>query len=59
MSRNTFFAFRFVLFLLFIRPVFAGSPIQERADQFLALANSGYQALYRVNSEHNGSQLPM
>jgi peptidyl-dipeptidase A len=27
------------------------SPIQERADRFLALANSGYQALYRVNSE--------
>ena len=32
--------------------MFAGtSPIQERADRFLALANSGYQALYRVNSE--------
>ena len=29
----------------------AASPIQERADRFLALANSGYQALYRVNSE--------
>src|SRR5690348_18193573 len=29
----------------------AKSPIQERADRFLALANSGYQALYRVNSE--------
>src|SRR5438067_2794514 len=27
------------------------SPIQERADRFLALANAGYQALYRVNSE--------
>src|SRR5947207_15621937 len=27
------------------------SPIQERADRFLALANSGYQALFRVNSE--------
>jgi len=26
-------------------------PIQERADRFLALVNSGYQALYRVNSE--------
>jgi peptidyl-dipeptidase A len=26
-------------------------PIQERADRFLALANSGYQALFRVNSE--------
>src|SRR6266508_157378 len=29
----------------------ATSPIQERADRFLALANAGYQALYRVNSE--------
>src|SRR6266480_2478410 len=27
------------------------SPIQERADRFLALTNAGYQALYRVNSE--------
>src|SRR5438552_18058831 len=27
------------------------SPIQERADRFLALANAGYQAVYRVNSE--------
>src|SRR5881397_2714597 len=27
------------------------SPIQERADRFLALANSSYQALFRVNSE--------
>src|SRR5437870_10880907 len=27
------------------------SPIQERADRFLVLANSGYQALFRVNSE--------
>lgn len=29
----------------------AASPIQERADRFLELANAGYQALYRVNSE--------
>src|ERR1700747_1641644 len=29
----------------------AASPIQERADRFLALANAGYQALFRVNSE--------
>ena len=29
----------------------AASPIQERADQFLKLADAGYQALYRVNSE--------
>mgnify|MGYP003693632489 CR=1 FL=1 len=26
-------------------------PIQERADRFLKLANAGYQAPYRVNSE--------
>jgi peptidyl-dipeptidase A len=29
----------------------APNAIQERADHFLALANAGYQALYRVNSE--------
>jgi peptidyl-dipeptidase A len=29
----------------------AASPIQDRADQFLKLANAGYQALYKVNSE--------
>ena len=29
----------------------APSPTQERADRFLALANAGYQGLYRVNSE--------
>ena len=29
----------------------APSPIQERADRFLALANAGYKGLYRVNSE--------
>jgi peptidyl-dipeptidase A len=51
MPRNTFFVFRFLLFLLFIRPAFAESPTQERADRFLALANAGYQALFRVNSE--------
>ena len=31
--------------------VFAASAIQERADRFLKLANAGYQALYRVNTE--------
>src|SRR5436190_12162694 len=45
----------FLLFLLSLILPFAfaatKSPIQERADRFLALANSGYQALYRVNSE--------
>jgi peptidyl-dipeptidase A len=29
----------------------APSPIQERADRFLALANAGYQGLYRINAE--------
>ncbi|HZE13073.1 MAG TPA: M2 family metallopeptidase, partial [Chthoniobacterales bacterium] len=29
----------------------APTPIQERADRFLALANAGFQGLYRVNSE--------
>jgi peptidyl-dipeptidase A len=54
MCRNTFFIFRFrflFLFLLLGSPAFAASPIQERADRFLALANAGYQALYRVNSD--------
>src|SRR5437867_12222209 len=42
-----------VIFFLFIfcLAASAASPTQERADRFLALANSGYQALYRVNSE--------
>src|SRR5216117_3755177 len=42
-----------LLFLLLVVPLrsFAVSPIQERADRFLALANAGYQAVYRVNSE--------
>src|SRR5438128_2556310 len=42
------------LAIFLLSPVaFAGtnSPTQERADRFLALANAGYQALYRVNSE--------
>src|SRR3954467_9775489 len=29
----------------------AASPIQDRADRFLKLADAGYQALYRTNSE--------
>ncbi len=32
-------------------PAQTKSAIQERADQFLALTNASYQALYRVNSE--------
>ena len=39
------------LLLLFSPAALATSPIQERADRFLKLANAGYQALYRVNSE--------
>ena len=41
--------------ILLISGAFAGatapSPIQDRADRFRKLANAGYQALYRVNSE--------
>src|SRR5438876_10879476 len=40
-----------VLFLWFPLALITASPIQERADHFLSLANAGYQALYRVNSE--------
>src|SRR5947199_9739228 len=40
-----------VLFLWFPLALITASPVQERADHFLALANAGYQALYRVNSE--------
>jgi len=36
---------------LLLPSLHAASPIQERADRFLTLVNSGYQALYRVNSE--------
>ena len=43
--------FVIVFLILFRFAASAASPIQERADRFLALANSGYQALYRVNSE--------
>src|SRR5438034_3743672 len=47
MHRTAFF-----LFLLLLPSLtFAASPNQERADRFLKLANAGYQALYRVNSE--------
>src|SRR5436309_11295863 len=46
---------RLVLLLSLILPfvAFAATkpPIQERADRFLKLANSGYQALFRVNGE--------
>ena len=54
MHRQPIFRFLFLCSLIFIAlglPAFAASPVQERADRFLALANAGYQALYRVNSE--------
>src|SRR5690348_7348952 len=43
----------FLLLITLISPASAEtkSPIQERADRFLALANAGYQAVFRVNSE--------
>src|SRR5436190_16678055 len=52
MHRDNFFRFLLILLLIVFRlPTFGASPIQERADHFLALANAGYQAVYRVNSE--------
>jgi peptidyl-dipeptidase A len=52
--RQLLFRFLSVLILVLLVLQFslhAGSPIQERADRFLALANAGYQAVFRVNSE--------
>src|SRR5881409_2705530 len=49
MSRRLFYFV--VLVLLLPLTNFSASPIPERADHFLKLANAGYQALYRVNSE--------
>src|SRR5437879_7555430 len=41
-----------LLLLLLLRlTALSASPVQERADRFLKLANAGYQALFRVNSE--------
>jgi peptidyl-dipeptidase A len=38
--------------LLFAVPLsLLASPIQERTDRFLSLANAGYQSLYKVNQE--------
>ena len=54
MHRQPIFRFLFLCFVISIAfrvAAFAASPIQERADRFLALANAGYQAVYRVNSE--------
>src|SRR3954463_991982 len=44
---------RVILFVCLIIPLLAiaASPVQERADRFLKLANAGFQALYRVNAE--------
>src|SRR6267142_4405648 len=43
--------FSIFLLLLLRLTAFSASPVQERADRFLKLANAGYQALFRVNSE--------
>jgi len=52
MHRHSLFLSLFLLVLLALKiSAAATSAIQERADRFLALANAGYQALYRVNSE--------
>src|SRR6266853_5916302 len=53
MQRTTFFS----LLVLLPSLTFAASPIQERADRFLAHANAGYHALYRVNSEAQWSAI--
>src|SRR6201982_573681 len=52
MYRRSSFPFLFLTVSVFLlRGVCSASPIQERADRFLKLANAGYQALSRVNSE--------
>jgi peptidyl-dipeptidase A len=52
MHRRSSFPFLFlIVFVFLLRGLCAASPIQERADRFLKLANAGYQALSRVNSE--------
>src|SRR5436189_3901240 len=50
-SSSLLLILQLLLLLLVPTIAFAASPIQERADRFLKLANAGYQALYRVNSE--------
>ena len=48
MHRRTFSVF----FFAFSSSIaLAASPVQERADHFLRLANAGFQALFRVNAE--------
>ncbi|MBO0696255.1 MAG: M2 family metallopeptidase, partial [Verrucomicrobia bacterium] len=53
MHRHAFFRLLLPSTTLLLLPLAgrAASPIQERADRFLSLANAGYQALYRVNAE--------
>src|ERR1043166_2236239 len=54
MHRYALFRFLLAFVLLPLSSIAFGatkSPVQERADRFLALANAGYQALYRGNSE--------
>src|SRR5438876_11402039 len=46
-----FLLFLFTLILPFVAFASTRPPIQERADRFLTLANAGYQALFRINSE--------
>jgi len=50
MHRQRFFSALLLLVLVQLR-TWAASPIQERADRFLMLANAAYQAVFRVNSE--------
>src|SRR5438876_6286207 len=51
--KRSFLSHFLLLLILSPSPTIAAtkSPVQERADRFLALANAGYQALFRVNSE--------
>src|SRR5436309_13364749 len=51
MHRRTSSVYLLVLGLVSSAFAATKSPVQERADRFLSLANAGYQALYRVNSE--------
>ena len=55
--RQLLFRFLSVLILVFLVlqfSLYAASPIQERADRFLALANAGYQALFESTARRNG-----
>ena len=49
MNRRLSASFILTFFLASLAP--AASPVQERADRFLSLANAGFQALFRVNQE--------